>query len=158
MGISRPSLYAAFGSKEALFREVLERYAHEQLAYVHRAIEAPTAKGVAERLLRGAVETQCAERQPKGCLGVIGAVARANQGGAIPDALTKWEQSSYKMLVARFDRAKLDADLPAGADTSALTTYLVAIMQGMAIQAGTGASRSDLERIVDVSLARWPQG
>src|SRR3981189_1908276 len=55
MGITRPSLYAAFGNKEALFRKALDLYEHDKLAFVGAALEAPTARGVAERLLLGAL-------------------------------------------------------------------------------------------------------
>src|SRR5215217_5127451 len=58
MGINRPSLYAAFGNKEALFRKVLDRYAAGPAAYVREALNAPTAREAAERLLRGAIDLQ----------------------------------------------------------------------------------------------------
>ncbi|HMH35803.1 MAG TPA: helix-turn-helix domain-containing protein, partial [Streptosporangiaceae bacterium] len=48
MGISRPSLYATFGNKEALFRKVLDRYADGPAAYAARALELPGARDVIE--------------------------------------------------------------------------------------------------------------
>ncbi len=73
MGITKPSLYAAFGNKEALFRQALDLYEKDKLAYIGEAIEAPTARAVAENLLFGAVDvaTQGAAR---GCMGVIASV------------------------------------------------------------------------------------
>src|ERR1051325_3475900 len=68
MGINRPSLYAAFGNKEALFRKALDRYAEGQAAYIRAALEAPTARAVAERLLHGTVELLTDPRNPRGCL------------------------------------------------------------------------------------------
>src|SRR5687768_18449833 len=61
MGITRPSLYAAFGNKESLFKRALDLYETEKLAYVRRALDAPTARGVAQRLLEGAIETVTGE-------------------------------------------------------------------------------------------------
>src|ERR1700744_3044913 len=58
MRITRPSLYAAFGNKAALFRKALDLYEHDKLAYVGAALEAPTARGVAERMLNGALRMQ----------------------------------------------------------------------------------------------------
>src|ERR1700759_424078 len=58
MGITRPSLYAAFGNKEALFRKALDLYERDKLAYVANALAAPTARGVAERMLGGALDLQ----------------------------------------------------------------------------------------------------
>src|SRR3546814_6001693 len=83
MGITRPSLYAAFGNKEALFRKALDLYEEEKLAYVRGALDAPTAKGVVERLLRGALENQCSDCEPKGCLGVISSIACGEGAEAI---------------------------------------------------------------------------
>src|SRR5437867_3206401 len=68
MGINRPSLYAAFGDKEALFRKVLDRYADGPAAYAREALNEPTARAVVERLLRGAADLQTNRRNPRGCL------------------------------------------------------------------------------------------
>src|SRR6202000_934506 len=75
MGINRPSLYAAFGDKEALFRRVMERYAEGAASYLHRAREEPTAGGVLEGLLRGAVKLLADPRNPRGCLSLQGGMA-----------------------------------------------------------------------------------
>src|SRR5437588_3756269 len=68
MGINRPSLYAAFGNKEALFRQVLDRYAAGPAAYVREALNEPTARAVAERVLGGAIDLLTGPRGPRGCL------------------------------------------------------------------------------------------
>src|SRR6516164_7920615 len=75
MGINRPSLYAAFGSKEELFRQTLDRYAAGPAAYVRAALTEPTARAVAERLLAGAIDVVTNRRNPRGCLLVQGALA-----------------------------------------------------------------------------------
>ena len=61
-----------------------------------------------------------------------------------------------RALVERLERARTEGDLPASADVEGLTSFLYAIMQGMAVQAGAGATRSDLERLIDTSMAMWP--
>ncbi|HEX7656767.1 MAG TPA: TetR/AcrR family transcriptional regulator [Sphingomonas sp.] len=156
MGITRPSLYAAFGNKESLFRKALDLYEQEKLAYMRGALEAPTAKGVAERLLRGSLANQCSDCEPKGCLGVISSVACGAEAEAIREEVIKRRQSSHKALVDRFEQAKRDGDLSADADIDGLTGYLFAVMQGMAVQAGAGAKREDLERVLETSLMMWP--
>src|SRR5438067_5604399 len=75
MGINRPSLYAAFGNKEALFRKALDRYGEGPAAYVRAALEEPTARAVAERLLLGTVEGLTDPGHPTGCLMVQGALS-----------------------------------------------------------------------------------
>jgi AcrR family transcriptional regulator len=156
MGITRPSLYAAFGNKEALFRKALDLYEQEKLAYMRGALDAPTAKGVAERLLRGSLANQCSDCEPKGCLGVISSVACGEEAEAIREEVIKRRQSSHRALVERFERAKAEGDLAADADIDGLTGYIFAVMQGMAVQAGAGAEREDLERVLETSLMMWP--
>jgi AcrR family transcriptional regulator len=156
MGITRPSLYAAFGNKEQLFRKALDLYEIEKLEYMRRALEAPSSKGVAERLLRGALANQCSEYEPKGCLGVISTVACGQEAEAIREEVIARRASSHAVLVERFEQAKRDGDLPAATDAASLVNWLFAIMQGMAVQAGAGSSLADLQRVVDMSIAMWP--
>ena len=75
MGINRPSLYAAFGSKEELFRKALDRYAEGPAAHVREALNEPTARAVVERMLDGAIDLLTDRRNPRGCLVVQGALA-----------------------------------------------------------------------------------
>jgi AcrR family transcriptional regulator len=156
MGITRPSLYAAFGNKEALFHKALDLYEAEKLDYMRAALEQPTARAVAETILRGALEMQTSPDEPKGCLGVIATMPCGSEADSIRTEMIARRASSQAALTERFERAKADGDLPAGVDIGGLTSYLYALLQGMAVQAGSGASRADLERMVDTSLAIWP--
>jgi AcrR family transcriptional regulator len=156
MGITRPSLYAAFGNKESLFRKALDLYEREKLAYVGEALAAPTSRGVAERLLRGALEMQTSECEPRGCLRVISSVACGAEAESIRADVIARRASSQRALVERLERAKAEGDLPAHIDGEGLANYLGAILQGMAIQAGAGATREQLTALVETSLAMWP--
>ncbi|GAA4763508.1 TetR/AcrR family transcriptional regulator [Stakelama sediminis] len=156
MGITRPSLYAAYGNKEELFRKALDLYEREKLAYTRGALDAPTAKGVAERFLYGAMAAQCSEYEPHGCLGVITSVACGAEAEAIREEVIARRQSSRQAIIDRFEKGKAEGDLPPETDPGALTSYLMAVLQGMAIQAGAGAKREDLEQVVETTLAMWP--
>jgi AcrR family transcriptional regulator len=156
MGITRPSLYAAFGNKEALFRKALDLYEREKLAYIGEAMRAPTARGVAERLLRGSLENQMSECGPRGCLGVIGSMACGAEAESIRAEVIARGASARAAIVERFERAKAEGDLPGHVDVEGLTAYLLAILQGMAVQAGSGARREQLEALIDTSLTVWP--
>jgi AcrR family transcriptional regulator len=156
MGITKPSLYAAFGNKESLFRKALDLYEQEKLAYIGEALAAPTAREVAERLLRGALAMQCSDSQPRGCLRVISSVACGVEAESIREEVIARRASSHRALVERFDRARQEGDLRADVDPEGLATYLSAILQGMAVQAGGGASRDQLETLIRTSLAVWP--
>src|ERR1700694_5959943 len=87
MGINRPSVYAAFGDKGALFRKALDRYVNGPAAYMQEALKAPTARAVVERLLRGALDLNTAPRNPGGCLMVQGALASGDTGDSIRQEL-----------------------------------------------------------------------
>ena len=156
MGITKPSLYAAFGNKEALFHKALDLYEREKLAFMTTALDAPTARGVAERLLRGGLAMQTAACNPKGCLSVIGSMACGAEASPIKEAVIARRASSEAAMVARFERARVEGDLPDGMTACALVRYLQALMQGLAVQAGSGASAAQLEQLVETSLAVWP--
>jgi AcrR family transcriptional regulator len=156
MGITKPSLYAAFGNKEALFHKALDLYEAEKLEYTRAALKQPTARAVAEHIMRGAVEAQTSTCDPKGCMGVISSMSCGAEAESIKADIMARRTSSQAALIERFREAQRDGDLPAHVDPAALTTYLYAILQGMAVQAGSGATRADLERVVDTSLMVWP--
>ncbi len=156
MGITRPSLYAAFGNKESLFHKALDLYEAEKLEYTRAGLEEPTAPKVAEYMLRGALAVQTCEWEPKGCMGVVSSVACGAEAASIKaDIAVRWA-SSKAALAERFERAQMEGDLPAHVDPAGLTNYLYALMQGMAVQASAGASPAELQKLVETGLALWP--
>lgn len=156
MGITKPSLYAAFGNKEQLFHKALDLYEHEKLAYTREALRQPTARAVAEYFMRGAIDAQTSSCDPKGCLGVIGSTACGAEAESIKAEVIKRRASSSAALLDRFRQAQRDGDLPATIAPEALSQYLFTILQGMAVQAGAGATRAELESVLDTSLMIWP--
>jgi AcrR family transcriptional regulator len=156
MGITKPSLYACFGNKEALFRAALDLYEREKLCYTSTALKAETARGVAERLLRGAMDTHCGENDPQGCLGVISTVACGSEAESIRNEVIARRKSSEVALARRLAHARDEGDLPDHVDPEALASYLTTVLQGMSVKAGAGASREVLSKIVDTTLAMWP--
>ena len=156
MGITRPSLYAAFGNKEALFRKTLDLYEQEKLCYIGASLEQPTAREVARHLLNGSMANQTSKSEPHGCLGVISSVACGEEAECIRQEVLERGKVARRALVERLERAKAEGDLPGAADVEGLTSFIYAIMQGMAVQAGAGATRADLERLIETSMAMWP--
>lgn len=156
MGITRPSLYAAFGNKESLFRKALDLYEREKLAFMGEALEAPTSRAVAEKLLRGVLDMQTSECEPRGCLRVISSVACGAEAESIREEVIARRASSHNALLRRLERAKAEGDLPDGVDSEGLANYLSAILQGMSVQASAGANRAQLESLVETSLMMWP--
>jgi AcrR family transcriptional regulator len=156
MRITRPSLYAAFGNKESLFRKALDLYQREKLEYVGRALAEPTARRVAEVLLRGAVVNATSPEEPHGCLGVITATSCGEEAQSVREEVLKRGQVIRAALIDRLERAKAEGDLPAHVDIEGLTSLLFAVLQGVSVQAGGGATRDQLDRLVETGLALWP--
>jgi len=156
MGITRPSLYAAFGNKEALFRKALDLYETEKLSYIGEALKAPTARGVAQHLLEGALRNQTDKSEPHGCLGVISSVACGEEATSIRQDVLERGKIAHAVLIERMKQAIADGDFYGPVDADGITKYLTALLQGMAVQAGAGATREELQRLVDTSLTVWP--
>jgi AcrR family transcriptional regulator len=157
MGINRPSLYAAFGSKEELFRKALDRYVEGPAAFVREALNEPTARAVAERLLGGTIDLVTDRRNPRGCLIVQAALACGETAESVRREVAARRVAGEVAVRQRFERARADCDLPAETDAADLARYVVTVMRGMAVQAAGGASREDLRRVAELALRAWPR-
>jgi AcrR family transcriptional regulator len=157
MGINRPSLYAAFGNKEELFRRALERYADGPEAYEREALELPTAREVAFALLRGAADRQTRPGRPHGCLAVLGTRTNGADSSPIGRMLIEARLAGEAEVRERLDRAQAEGDLPPDAEPAALAGYLRTVIYGMTVQAASGATRDDLERVIELAMRAWPE-
>jgi AcrR family transcriptional regulator len=157
MGINRPSLYAAYGNKEELFRKALDRYAAGPAAFMREALGERTARAVVERILRGCADMQTNSCHPPGCLVVHGALACGETADPIRQELIARRVAGETALCQRLECAKLDGDLPADADAADLARYVSTIVQGLAVQAAAGATRKELEPVIQMALRAWPK-
>jgi AcrR family transcriptional regulator len=156
LGVTKPSLYAAFGNKEQLFRAVLDRYDKRTAYFLSGSIRAATAWEVAVGLLRGAAEFHANPANPPGCLMVQGALVGSGAAGS-PHRETRDRRNRLREAIQeRLESALRENDLPQSADPAALARYLVAVMRGMAVEAASGADAAQLNEIVDVALTAWP--
>jgi AcrR family transcriptional regulator len=157
IGINRPSLYAAYGNKEALFRKALDRYVEATIAFVLDAINEPTARRVAERLLRSAADMVTNPHNPPGCLTVRGALASGEEADPIRLELALRRSEGEALIRKRLDRAKREGDLPPQANAADLARYLATVYQGMSVQAAGGVTREQLRRVAKIALRAWPK-
>lgn len=155
MGITRPSLYAAYGNKEGLFRLALDLYEKDKLAYIGEAVEAPSARAVAENLLLGAVDVATGG-ECRGCMGVIASVACQSVEPSIRDDVNARAESAKQMIIDRMQQAIDAGEFAVPTDANAITRYLLAIMQGMSVQAQGGATRDELMQVAESALLSWP--
>lgn len=157
MRINRPSLYGAFGNKQALFRKVLDRFAAGPAAYLSAVLEQPTARAVAQQLLQRAAKALTNPHQPHGCLMVQGALSCGQEANPIRRELIMRRGAAEAAIRRRLARAKSERDLPRRSNPADLARYLMTVMHGMAVQAAGGASRAKLQRVARAALHAWPK-
>jgi AcrR family transcriptional regulator len=157
MGIQPASLYKAFGNKRTLFEKALARYLAGPAAFVHDALNEPTAFAVADRILRRTAEFLTEGRSRRGCMTIQAALACGAESKPIRRKLIALRIKEQDALRQRFERAKSECDLPNGADAADLSRFVTALFQGMTVQAINGASREDLFRLSDTALRIWPK-
>ncbi|MGM4917875.1 TetR family transcriptional regulator [Tardiphaga sp. 813_E8_N1_3] len=155
MGITKPSLYAAFGNKEDLFRKALDRYVDGPGGYFRIGLDKPTAREAVEHILYESIEAVTDPKNP-GCLAVQGALCCGDAAETIKQELMARRSKSEDDLRLRFTRAIAEGDLPADADAGDLARYVSAILQGMAVQAAGGAPRAQLRKLADMAMRSWP--
>jgi len=156
MGITKPSLYSAFGNKEELFRKALDRYVDGPGGYFQVALAKPTARAVVEHLLYESADAVTDPNHPPGCLAVQGALSCGDAAESIKQELMSRRAKGEQDLRERVERAIAEGDLPSGSDAADLAAYLSAILQGMAVQAAGGTTRAQLRKIAEMALRTWP--
>jgi AcrR family transcriptional regulator len=158
IGITPPSFYVAFKSKEALFKHVVDRYqSRQQLGIFAEALIQATPLAVAERVLYGLADSYTSKLNPRGCLVINSSLPCSDETeDSVRHELAELRKASRIELRKRFKHFQSNGALPADGDPDALARYIVTIAWGMAVEAQSGASRSDLHRTVKQALASWP--
>lgn len=155
-GITAPSFYAAFGSKEELFREAVELYHKtEGVAMVKALMEGPTARTSIEGLLRAVAGSFSQAGKPRGCLVVLGAINCMPGNKHIEDFMGEQRALREKFMRQRFRRSVAEGDLPPATDINALACFYTSVIDGMAIRARDGTSRKTLKSIADCAMVAW---
>ena len=157
LGLTRPSLYAAVESKEALFLQALDLY-EARAGYREAALTAPTASEYARALLEGAADLHSDKKNPPGCLGVQGALACAPESDTIRIELILRRKIGESIIRDRLKRFRTEGDLPPSADPADLARYLSIVIYGITVQAAGGATRKELRSVVELALRNWPEG
>lgn len=157
MGIGTKSLYAAFGSKDALYAEALKYYytTYEGLVWT-RFRAASTAREAALAFLQdSAVAMTGGDRDlPHGCMATLAAVGSEGHS-ELAELMRATRAGGFDLLKARFDRAKSDGDLTVTADTTRLARFVQTVQSGMAIRARDGADRAELQAVAEIALSGW---
>lgn len=157
LGINPPSLYAAFGDKEQLFREAAQRYQETTDRATERVLaEAPTAREGIERLLAGAASGMSKPGQPGACMLVLAAGSCITASPALLQELSRLRQRSQQAMERRIEMAVRSGEIAPGTDAAALARFYATVLQGMSTQRVDGATRKELLATVDVAMRAWP--
>jgi len=156
MGINRPSLYAAFGNKERLFRKALDRYQTGPQSFLGEALTKPSARAMAEAIFSGFIRMLRGRDKVRGCLIVCGALACGEEGEPVRQELARLRQTGVLSLRERFERAVQEGDLPAGTDCATLARYIATVLNGLAVQAASGATEKELRLVAATAMRAWP--
>ena len=156
MGINSPSLYAAYGSKEALFLEATDFYSRVEGPDIWLALdEAPTARLAIELFLTRTAKAYSQTDRPQGCLITLGALHQDSTSGLICADLRRRRAENHSALRKRLERAVAEGELPADLDCGAVATFYATVQHGMSIQARDGASCTALMATVTGAMAAW---
>lgn len=144
MGVTPPSLYAAFGDKARLFEEASSLYFERTCEAVDRATALPSTREAIGRVFRDTARAHTTPDRPAGCLMLT------------EPRLEAQRETLRRRLRDRLDQGVRDGDLAASADTDHLASFLVAVLRGMSGCARDGGTTDDLLGIAEVALTALP--
>lgn len=155
-GLSPPSIYAAFGSKEQLFKEATELYVAARRSATEQEIaHAGTARDAIKTLLRCAVAGSTESGEPRGCLLVQSAIACSASSEGVQEYLHGLRADEQRAISKRLKAGVASGELPAGTNVQAMTQFYTTFVRGIAVQARDGATRASLMEAVDCAMAVW---
>jgi AcrR family transcriptional regulator len=157
MGINRPSLYAAFGNKEELFRKAIQRYVNGPAGYIQQALALPNARTAIEQLLASSIEVMTDPRNPGGCMILQGSLACGATAEPLRQELIALRAAGMEMIHARLKRARREGELSKDVDCADLARLVSTVMHGLSVQAAGGATKTQLQRVADLAMRAWPE-
>jgi len=154
--ISPASFYAAFGSKEALFHEVVQRYL-ETYGQVMAPLwdETLAPRDAIEQTLRRSARMQTTRSHPTGCLIVLGAANCSPENQPVQTLLAAERERNRKGIKACVDRAIANGELTGSSATETLPTLLATFLHGMACETRDGDSAKKLDAAITTLMQVW---
>lgn len=157
MGVPPPSLYATFGSKEALYSQVLDHISEREnkrwLEVLHGQFPAYDAIAF---YLHDAAARFTDPGRPRGCMISNAVLQHSEKSASVAKAVAARRGLALQTIKSRLDRAVAEGELAAATDTEALARFFAAVVQGMSAQACDGAGKETLKRLADIALSAWP--
>jgi AcrR family transcriptional regulator len=156
LGITQASVYAAFGSKEQLFREAVDLYRQTAgFSTTDALAKGANAREAIHAMLQAAVDAFSAPDAPGGCLLILGATNCAIENKGVQDYLLSIRRKISQSVLDRLKRGQQDGDVPKTAPVVALTAYCSTVLHGLALQSKDGATQKTLTQVVEIAMADW---
>ena len=152
MELNMSSLYAAFGDKENLFRQVAARYAEDASVLYEKAMTRPTLAEALRDLFSAIVEFLNRPGYPPGCLTVMGALATSSAAEPVQQLLLQMRTQGQLRLQQRCEEAQKMGELPETTDIPAFARYLATILWGLMVQGASGATKAQMHEIAETTL------
>ncbi len=157
MGIGVSSLYATFGGKEDLFLAALDRYQDHRGRYTKSSME---TGGTAREAFAALFETASVELtrpdQPRGCMLALALPTCSPEVESLRVQMNERRGRSLERFRQRLRTALTEGELPLGSNVTALAQFFITTLQGMSIQARSGATRAQLRQVGHVAMSVWP--
>ena len=158
LGVTQASLYAAYGNKEALFREAVDLYARTDGNTTVRALSRPgKARDAIHAMLQDAVDAFTVNDAPGGCFIVLGAINCTVQNVAVQEHLASLRKGTIKSITNRLEQAQQLGELSKDLSTANMAGYFAMVLHGLSLSARDRASREELTDIVNLSMTIWPE-
>jgi AcrR family transcriptional regulator len=157
MGVTPPSIYAAFGDKRTLFLEAVARYTSGPVTAESIILNVANSRDAACGLLQGSAVWFTGSDTPPGCLLATAAISCSAAAQDVQLELTAIRDRIGACLMRKIAEDIAAERLPTDTDADALAGHVMAVIQGMSTLARDGASRDKLLRIAAVALAAWPR-
>jgi AcrR family transcriptional regulator len=158
MGITPPSLYAAFGDKKRLFLEAVDRYQAGPGSFAQAALcDEPTAERAMRRLLLDTIESFFEPNNPKGCMVVLAATNCTTESSDILDELASRRRAAERLVRDRIAAGRNAGEFAADTDVDTLAGAIITTLYGLSIKARDGASRASLRKVVEQVMSMWPR-
>ena len=153
LGLASSRIYAAFGTKEELFREAVSLYRDGEGGRAIKALQAGSTvvEGI-EQMLRVAIATYTQPGRPRGCMVVAAAANCSADNASVMNWLADHRRARTRAIFDRLQRGAEQGELPPLADVAALADYFSTLMSGFSTQARDGVSRSKLLAMVPMAM------
>jgi AcrR family transcriptional regulator len=157
MNINAPSLYAAFGSKEKLYQEVVQLYGQQYASRLSSPLNAPgSVREAIRNTLYAAARSFSNTDTPPGCLFASGMLHCASEHAGAAQLCAAQRKLALQAITQRIEQAQSQGEISSSSNSRALAGLYAAVIQGMSVQAIDGASFNQLCELADAAMLAWP--